>query len=695
MSLVTASGLGLAFGPDVLFEDASFTLAPRDRVGLIGANGTGKSTLMRILAGDRQPDSGTLTWRRGARAGYLPQDVATLPDGPLVETVLASVPGRGVLEGRLAETVAALASAREEAEQLELSQALADLHEELDHFEEHYGRPKAERILAGLGFREEELARRTRTLSGGWRMRAALAGLLLQDPDLLLLDEPTNHLDVPTLEWFDAFLRGSHKALLLVTHDRVFLNRQVDRVLSLEPEGVRAYAGNYEDYRRQRAAEEEQLLARARKVEARRAELQGFIDRFGAKATKAAQARSRKKMLDRLEEVLVLRERATLRFRFPEAPRSGREVLRLEGVAKAFGDRVVYRDLDASIQRGERVAVIGPNGAGKTTLLKLVAGELAPDAGAVRLGHSVVAGYYAQHHFERDEHVVEAGGAENPAPPDPPRAPGQPHPAAPPLVSPRTLRTFGTLDPDRTVLDTLWDLVPDRGEPYVRGVAGSFLFSGDDVEKKVGVLSGGERARVALAKLLLVPANFLVMDEPTNHLDLDSSEALIEALKGYTGTLLFVSHNKSFANQLATRVWEVKGGGVLAFPGNLDDWLYHERQAAEAPGAAPLANGRAETATAARSGEKDRRRAEGEARNARYAREKPVRDEIARLEERIARLEEEEKAAARALADPALYQDFARAKPFMDAHRQAKAKLEELYARWEHQQEILAALSDP
>jgi ATP-binding cassette subfamily F protein 3 len=679
MSLVTASGLGLAFGPDVLFEDASFTLAPRDRVGLIGANGTGKSTLMRILSGERQPDAGTLTWRRGARAGYLPQDVATLPDGPLVETVLASVPGRGALEGRLAETEAALASAREEAEQLELSQALADLHEELDHFEEHYGRPKAERILAGLGFREEDLARRTRTLSGGWRMRAALAGLLLQDPDLLLLDEPTNHLDVPTLEWFDAFLRGSRKALLLVTHDRVFLNRQVDRVLSLEPEGLRAYAGDYDAYRGQRAAEEEQLLARARKVEARRAELQGFIDRFGAKATKAAQARSRKKMLDRLEEVLVLRERATLRFRFPEAPRSGREVLRLEGVSKAFGDRAVYRGLDASILRGERVAVIGPNGAGKTTLLRLVAGELAPDSGSVRLGHSVVAGYYAQHHFERDENAGEAGGAGDPAPPG----------------SPRALRTFGTLDPDRTVLDTLWDLVPDQGEAYVRGVAGSFLFSGDDVEKRVGVLSGGERARVALAKLLLVPANFLVMDEPTNHLDLDSSEALIEALKGHAGTLLFVSHNKSFANQLATRVWEVKGGGVLDSPGNLDDWLYHQRQAARVPGAAPLANGRAEAAGAARSGERDRRRLEAEARNARYAREKPVRDEIARLEERIARLEEEEKAASRALADPALYQDFARAKPFMDAHRQARAKLEELYARWEHQQELLSALSDP
>ncbi len=664
MSLVAASTLGLAYGPDILFEDASFSIGPRDRVGLIGPNGTGKSTLLRILAGQVSADTGTLTWARGARAGYLPQDVATLPDGPLVDTVLASVPGRGALESRLAQTESALAAAREQAEQLEQSQVLAELHDELDHFEEHYGRHRAERILAGLGFRADELRRPTRTLSGGWRMRAALAGLLLQDPDLLLLDEPTNHLDVPTLEWFDAFLRATRKALVLISHDRVFLDRQIDRVLSLEPEGLRSYAGDYEDYRRQRAEEEEQLVARAKRVEARRSELQGFIDRFGAKATKAAQARSRKKMLERLEAVELHRQRATLRFRFAEAPRSGREVLRLEGVRKAFGAKLVYRGLDGAILRGERVAVIGPNGAGKTTLLRLAAGELAPDAGSVKLGHSVVAGYYAQHHFQREE-------AEDQAP--------------------STLRTFGTLDPDRTVLDTLWDLVPDQGEAYVRGVAGSFLFSGDEVEKKVGVLSGGERARVALAKLLLVPANLLVMDEPTNHLDLDSSEALIEALKGYSGTLLFVSHNKSFVNQLATQVWEVKDGAVLAFPGNLDDWLYHQRRLSEA--AAPQGNGSTAAIEAGgRAAEKERRRVEAEARNARYLREKPIRDEIGLLEERIAELERQEREASRELADPALYQDFARAKPLLDAHRQAKAKLEELYARWEHQQEQLEVL---
>ena len=666
MSLVTASGLSLAYGPKVLFQEATFTIAPRDRIGLIGPNGTGKSSLLRILAGEASPDAGTMAWRRGARAGYLPQDVAALPDGPVVDVVLASVPGRSAVEARLAAAEAALGASASPDEQLELSQALADLHAELDHFEERHGRHHAERILAGLGFDPGDLRRDTATLSGGWKMRAALAGLLLQDPDLLLLDEPTNHLDVPTLTWFDGFLRASQKALLLISHDREFLNRQISRVLSLEPEGVRAYAGDYDDYRRQREEEEERLDAAARRQEARRAELQGFIDRFGAKATKARQAQSRQKMLDRMEEVEVREQRATIRFRFAGAPRSGREVLRLERVAKAFGPKVVYRDLSAQVQRGERVAIIGPNGAGKTTLLRLVAGELPADAGELKLGHAVVAGYYAQHHFERGDH-----------------------------------EGYGALEPKRSILDTLWDIVPEQGEAYVRGVAGGFLFSGEDVEKPIGVLSGGERARVALARILLLQSNLLLLDEPTNHLDLASSEALIEALKRYEGTMLFVSHNRSFLNGLATRIWEVKDGGILDQPGNLDDWLYHQRQLAEAgsdsagssegPG-----NGRAAGASVDRApaSEKERRRAEAEARNARYAREKPVRDAIAELETRIADLETAQKEAEEALADPALYQDFTKARPHVEALAAAKTELAERYAEWEEKQLELEGLAE-
>ena len=350
MSLVAGSSLSLAYGPKVLLDEESFAIGPHDRIGLVGANGTGKSSLMRILAGQLSADSGELVFRRGARVGYLPQDVAALPDLPLVDAVLATVPGRAELESRLRAAEDALAAATEPEDQLELSAALAELHESLDHFEERFGRHRAERILGGLAFTADDLGRPARTFSGGWKMRAALAGLLLQDPDLLLLDEPTNHLDVPTLEWFDAFLRGTRRALLLVSHDREFLNRQIDRVLALEPEGLRRTRGNYDDYKRQRAIEEERLLPRrsgrtrsargARGVH-RALRREGHEGPAGEVEGEAAREDGRR--------CRPSSDRATVRFRFAEAPRSGREVLRLEGVRKAFGPRVVYRALDATV----------------------------------------------------------------------------------------------------------------------------------------------------------------------------------------------------------------------------------------------------------------------------------------------------------------------------------------------------------
>jgi ATP-binding cassette subfamily F protein 3 len=661
MSLLHARGLSLRHGKKVILEGASFTLGAHDRVGLIGPNGAGKSTLMRIAAGLIEPDAGEIQLVRKARAGYLPQEISELPDGPLIEGVLRSVPGRASLQEKIASAEAALAAADSpgrsgtdpsspasaEAEQMELAEELAILHDELQFHEERYGRHRAEEILLGLGFRPGQLAQPARDLSGGWRMRAALSALLLQDPELLLLDEPTNHLDVPTLEWFDDFLARSRKALLLVSHDREFLDRQIDRVLSFEPEGLRAYAGNYEAYLEQRAEELTALRSRAEKQEKERARTLAFIERFRAKATKARQVQSRVRALEKQERIELPEERDSVRFRFPEAPRSGREVLRFEGVEKRYGERVVYAALNAQLLRGERVAVIGLNGTGKTTLLKLVAGETLPDAGRMALGHNVSLGYFAQHHADQ-------------------------------------------LEPARTVLDEVHRLVPAQPQGWVRGVLGAFLFSGDDVDKKVGVLSGGERARVALARLLVVPNNFLLLDEPTNHLDLDSSEALIEALSGYQGTLLFVSHNRSFVNGLATQVWEVKDGGIDVQPGNLDDWQERRAQELEARRAAGGPGGASERAQAARAGQgKESRQQRAAAREKRAQVLGPLRKEVGALEERVAALEAEKKSAEAQLADPALFADAARAAPLVKAYREAEKKLEELYGRWEHKQEEL------
>lgn len=661
MSLVTADALSIAFGRRVILREASFAVQRGERVGLIGPNGSGKSTLLRMLAGDRMPDEGELRYARGVRTGYLPQDILELPPGPLVDSVRSTVPGLEDLERDMAAVEEALAAADDDETQLELAQRLADLHDELAHFEAHYGRHRAESILSGLGFHDKEFERDVAELSGGWKMRAALAGLLLLEPELLLLDEPTNHLDIPSLTWFDQFLRSAsrHTALVLVSHDRDFLNRQIGRVMSLEPEGLRTYTGDYESYRRQRAEEEQNLELRARRQAAERAQTERFIERFRAKSSKATQVQSRIKQLEKQEVVQVHQDRATVKFRFPEVPRSGREVVKLAGVSKAFGDKVLYKSLDKSVERGERVAIIGVNGAGKTTLLRLIARELPLDAGRIELGHNVKAAYYAQHHTEQ-------------------------------------------LNRDKTVLEEVWRLVPDKPQTYVRSVLGSFLFSGDDVDKKIAVLSGGERARVALARLLVVPSNFILMDEPTNHLDLDSSERLVEALKEYGGTLMFVSHNRSFINQLATRIWDVRDGGLEDWTGDLDAYLYHQQQMAAL--AASDATVTAVAGTDGTSGtagvsapiveesDRDRRRREASERQAKAAALRPLKQEIEAVERRVSELETERTAIESQLADPNLYGDFARSRALTERFGAIQPELSGLYARWETLQAQLEEL---
>jgi len=644
MSLLAADNLHLSFGPKTILAGAGFMLDWGDRVGVVGPNGTGKSTLMRIITGTQPLDDGQLHFARGARLGYLPQDVLEMGGGTVLSSVLAAVPGKGDIEMRLVQAEQELKETDDPDRQMELSQRIVDLHEQIERFETEYGTHEAERILMGLGFEVADFDRPIAELSGGWKMRAALAGLLFKKPDLLLLDEPTNHLDVPTVAWLDEFMRNFKQTLMLISHDRAFLNRQVGRVLSFEVEGLRAYTGNYDQYLQLRDQELEVRRAARRNQEAEIRQSQQFIRRFRAKSTKARQVQSRIKKLEKMELVEVDHERASVSFSFPPTTRTGKVAIGLRGIAKSFGDLHLYDDLTLNAVRGDRIAIIGRNGAGKTTLLRLMAGELPVDAGEIEYGANVELAYYAQHHTEK-------------------------------------------LDPNRSILDEVWRIVPSMSQTAVRNVCGAFLFSGDEVDKGVGVLSGGERARVSLARLLVKPGNVLLMDEPTNHLDLLSSEALAEALDTFDGTLIFVSHNRAFINRLANKIWDIERGKVHVFPGNLDDYLYHleqtkKREAQEEPDeteAEPDDEAPAEKITDYQQRKRIQRKRSYLERDV-----KKAEADVAKLEERIGKMETKLGELEGELAKPDIYDDADTYNKLLGRYQETKEKIEQLTARWEH-----------
>ena len=674
MSLVVFDSLSLGFGQKTIVADLNLRIGASDRIGLIGPNGSGKTSLLRMLAGQQSYDKGSLRFARGVRVGYLAQDLVVEGGQTLANFVVNSVPGRAELDARLAETEAALHEAQAgleaavaaggdgEAEQerlMELAERLADVHERVAHFDAHFTEHEALRILAGLGFVASDAGRDLGEFSGGWKMRAVLAALLFQQPDLLLLDEPTNHLDLPSVAWFAAYLKRYQRAFVLVSHDREFLNEQIGRVVSFEPEGVRQFSGNYEGYLKQRAEEEVLLENRAKNLAREREKTEQFIERFRAQATKAAAVQSRVKALEKMEEVKTFTRRQVMRFEFPPCDRAGDTVLKVEGLRKAYGEHVVLADVDLTVRRGEKIGIIGVNGAGKTTLLRAIAGEIPIESGSITFGNKVKVGYYAQHHAD-------------------------------------------TLRPDRTLFQEVAAEDPAAGQTRVRSILGAFLFSGDDVDKKVRVLSGGERARVALARLIIRPGNVMLMDEPTNHLDLESSESLAESLRTYDGTLLFVSHNRSFVRKLATRIWDVSGGKVETYPGTLDEYMESSRKRRdgelEAPrgeralshgtgskGQAPVAAKPAAAPVAAPPPGKNKqdRRREAEARNERNRALGPLRKRVAEMEARIASLEADQKQRSAALADPETYADDAKRRDLLAAYQRDADKLEELTGRWE------------
>jgi ATP-binding cassette subfamily F protein 3 len=613
--MLTVSNVTKAFGGRTLFRGASLQVNRGDRIGLVGPNGAGKSTLFSLILGEAAPDEGRVALERGVTLGYLPQESA--PAG--AETVLD-----------LASAITPeFAAARAVVMRHEAGGAVEPdrLEAAMQVFEEHDGwrvGAKARQMLSGLAFRQQDFDRRADSMSGGWIMRAHLARLLVQEPDLLLLDEPTNHLDLESLGWFQEHLKEYPGAILMISHDREFLNQLVGSIVEIGREALHRYHGDYEDYLREKAAREAQHLAAYENQQREIAHLQEFVNRFRAKASKASQAQSKLKALERMERIEApASAQRSINFRFPQPPRSGRRVIHLAGVSFAYGENRVYDGLDFEVERGARLVLVGPNGAGKSTLLKLLAGVLTPQAGVRELGHNTRAGYFAQHRVEM-------------------------------------------LNGRQTVVEAALDAPQPVPEQTARTVLGSFLFRGDDVFKPVSVLSGGEKSRLALVKLLLDPPNLLLMDEPTTHLDMGSIDALIGALSQYEGTLVFISHDVHFIRAMATGVLHVNAGTLTPYAGNYDYYL--DKSRATSARAALTAGARLSDARPAEAGapeppklgnkeRREQKRLEAEQRQAlaRARREQEAR--VRACEQEILELETRQKEITAALEHPDTYQN--------------------------------------
>ena len=645
MSIINVIDLSLEFSGRQILNKVGLQVNPGDRIGLVGPNGSGKTSLLKLLTGKLSPDSGEIRMTSGMRTGHLAQDAHEDLSGPLLQYVLNSIPGRLFLNQKIEKIEKALKEETIEQEQEKLATRLAELHHKIADLDIKFPSHKAEKILEGLGFKTHNFDSPISLLSGGWKMRVALASILYQNPDLLLLDEPTNHLDIPSVRWLESFLKEYKGAIILVCHDRDFLNRQINRVVSFEPEGLRSYTGNYDQYLIFREEEEKNLKARQKNQEIKIKEAKKFIERFRYKATKARQAQSKLKLLEKIELVRTHKQHKKVKFKFPEVPSSGKMAITIEGVTKGFDGPPLYRDLHLTIMRGERVAIIGANGSGKTTLLKILAGELTPDEGRVTLGHNIAMSYYAQHHSE-------------------------------------------ILNPNKTILEEVYQIVPNETVSFVRGVCGAFLFSGDDVDKPIKVLSGGEKARVCLAEILIKPGNLMVMDEPTNHLDLVSSEVLIDALKDYNGTLLFVSHNQSFVNQLATRIWDIRDENIVEYPGTLYEYYQHLAKIEKMQGgnSAMRETEFMETPEKNAPNRRQQRKEKAEKRQLVYSTLKPIKEKLVQIEKRIAELEEKEKTLGAVLADPELFKDTKKSVPLLNEYSQIKKKLEDQLRTWEEMQ---------
>lgn len=650
--MIAVQGVSKLLGKKELFCDVSFHIRPGERIGLIGTNGAGKTTLFHIMLGEMEPDSGAVSKPKSIRLGYLPQEWIPLEDKSVLSHTLDVHEELNAVRAELRHVQDSFGKETGEAGVAELALQQSHLLEKIEHLGGYDLEARAGKILSGLGFNQEQLNRQVSTLSGGWAMRLELARLLLSEPELLLLDEPTNHLDLDSLLWLEEYLLGTSSAMVIVSHDRAFLNRVVTRILELERSRMQEYTGNYSDYLREKVLRQQILQASYRNQQERIRQIERFVERNRVRKDRARQAQSRMRQLEKIERIEAPVQDANIHFTFPEPLRSGKRVLELRQVRKAYSleppkqsdssEIVVYDGLDLVIERSDRIAFLGKNGAGKSTLLKLLAGVEDVSGGQRLPGHQAALGYYAQYQWQQ-------------------------------------------LHPDWTVLEEASSVAGDMTQTQLRGLLGAFLFGGEAVEKKVSVLSGGEKARLILCKLLLQRPNVLLLDEPTNHLDIPSREVLEKALEQFPGAICFISHDRHFINRIANKILVVDSGRIHLFPGNYTDYteIWQKRLEQPTNGGSEAMGEERKTESLPFRKDQSQKRLQAERRNQLFRIKKPIQDRLEELEAELEAAHEHLDSLTERMGDPATYQNGSTIQELQTAFQDTQQKIQRLTKDWE------------